>query len=147
MAFRFIAGAAALGALFLAMPQARADEIGNHIAAADTYVVTYAPRVDATNQPTGFYVERHYDFGLNRLTERFYGDGSVYIQTTPFDAFNQPDGSNYITGTIKPAACETAKNDFAGKSARVFLEKICGVQVREVNETADVKNIKDGKKK
>lgn len=113
--------------LVAASPQAHALELGRHIANADTYVTSYAPRLDESKNPTGFFVERHYNFALSRLTERFYGEGSLQLIVTPFKDFDAADGSNYVLSTIKPAACEVAREKQEdSKDAAAFLKQVCG---------------------
>lgn len=107
--------------------KAHALEFSRHIASSDTFVTTYAPRLDEAGAPTGFYVERHYDFALNRLTERYYGDSSVQITTMKFSDFDRSDGSNHIVDTIRPTACEAAKAEQEkSKDAVAFLKLVCG---------------------
>src|SRR5688500_3265097 len=113
--------------LVAASSQAHALELDRHIANPDTYVTSYAPRLDERKNPPGFYVERHYNFALNRLTERFYGEGSMQLTVSPFKDFDAPDGSNYILATIKPAACEVAREKQEdSKDAVAFLKQVCG---------------------
>ena len=115
---------------FLSAPDAQAQVLSRHIANSDTYVETFTPRPDNATTGAGYYIERQYDFGLERLTERFYGEQSMQIVRTPFSDFK-----DYVAAAIKPKACAAAKEQRANKSdnksdspdkdAQAFLTRFC----------------------